>query len=55
MADRKVGHAPRVEGIAKEVSCMVGPCVGCTECQGLCTALIEAMTVPDIILNSKKA
>jgi|GEM_PF-2556561 len=29
-----------------------GPCVGCSDCNGLCEALIEALTVPDLITRS---
>ncbi|NRB20049.1 MAG: hypothetical protein HRU33_21515 [Rhodobacteraceae bacterium] len=42
---------PRIEHLAQQVSSLQGPCIGCQNCTGLCLALIEALTVPDIILN----
>ncbi|WIY26942.1 hypothetical protein [Parasedimentitalea psychrophila] len=42
---------PRIEHLALQVSSLQGPCVGCQNCTGLCMALIDALTLPDIILN----
>lgn len=39
--------------LAMELAALQGPCVGCTECDGLCAALIDALTVPDVILSKK--
>jgi len=33
------------------LSLQIGPCIGCNDCTGLCSALIDALTLPDIILN----
>jgi len=43
-----------MEHLALQVSNLQGPCVGCQNCTGLCTALIDALTLPDVILNRAK-
>ncbi len=48
---RKIGHAPRTTTLARTIGQLSGPCVGCTGCTGLCAALIDAITVPDLILR----
>ncbi|MFW2541953.1 hypothetical protein ACN2XU_04870 [Primorskyibacter sp. 2E107] len=50
-SERKIGHAPRTTAIGQQIIAMQGPCIGCKGCQGLCEALIEALSVPDVILN----
>jgi hypothetical protein len=52
--DRKIGYAPKVTAIAKELTKLQGPCIGCPGCTGLCVALIDALTVPDVILAKAK-
>lgn len=52
---RKAGHAPKVTAVAKELTTIQGPCIGCEGCTGLCAALIDALTVPDAILSKSKA
>ena len=42
---------PRTDHLAQQLSSLQGPCIGCENCTGLCMALIDALTVPDIILN----
>ena len=49
--DRKAGWAPRTATVAREMGELQGPCVGCRDCRGLCPALIEAMTLPEIVLG----
>lgn len=49
--DRLVGQAPRAERLAQQLAAMQGPCVGCSGCRGLCSALIEAVSLPDVILR----
>ena len=49
--DRLIGHAPRTKALGQELVSVQGPCIGCKECSGLCTALVEALSVPDIVLN----
>jgi hypothetical protein len=31
-----------------------GPCVGCSDCNGLCAELIDALVIPDVILSKKR-
>ena len=53
--DRQIAHAPRSRALAGQIAGLRGGCVGCTECAGLCTALIEALTLPGMILKEKQA
>lgn len=50
---RTKSTAPKVQALASEVSGLQGPCVGCTNCVGLCEALIDALVLPDLILSRK--
>ncbi|MDF1802402.1 hypothetical protein [Thalassovita sp.] len=49
--ERQVANAPRTVAVGNEVASLGGTCVGCTDCRGLCQALIEVMTFPEVILN----
>ncbi|MCR9126847.1 MAG: hypothetical protein NXH82_12050 [Rhodobacteraceae bacterium] len=51
--DRKAAFAPRTRALAQDLTKVTGPCVGCPGCEGLCVALIEAMTLPDAILKKE--
>ncbi len=50
---RIVAHAPHTHALAADLAALHGPCIGCKGCEGLCQALIDAMLVPDIILNGR--
>ncbi|WGW02381.1 hypothetical protein [Tropicibacter oceani] len=50
-SDRLIGHAPRTAAMGQQLTTIQGPCIGCKGCQGLCQALIEAMSVPDVVLG----
>ncbi len=49
--ERRIAHAPQVAELARQTAALAGPCVGCTECRGLCHALIEALVVPELVLG----
>ena len=51
---RSRGETRRSEALASEIAGMSTRCVGCTDCRGLCRELIEAIVVPDIILNEAR-
>ena len=51
---RTQAQTPRVKALSVEISGLHGPCVGCQDCVGLCTALIEALVLPDVILTRKR-
>ena len=53
--DRKQGHAPKTTAVAVTLAGMTQPCVGCTGCQGMCQALIDAITLPEIVLSRRAA
>jgi len=36
------------------IGTLQGPCVGCKDCKGLCTALIDALLIPEYILSKGK-
>lgn len=52
--DRTKADTPNVNALSVSLSGLGGPCVGCTECVGLCQALIDALVVPDIVLAKKR-
>lgn len=49
--DRLAGFAPRTRALASDLAVLQGPCVGCTDCEGLCRELIEALVLPDVVLG----
>jgi len=52
--NRSKADASKVKALATEVSGLQGPCVGCSNCVGLCEALIDALVLPDLILSRKR-
>ncbi|MDU9006106.1 hypothetical protein [Sedimentitalea todarodis] len=48
---RHIAEAPRTTALTTEIAKLNGPCIGCSECDGLCKELIEALVVPDVILS----
>jgi len=53
--ERTVAHAPRARALTGRIASLRGGCVGCKDCTGLCTALIETLTLPGMILKEKEA
>lgn len=51
---RHIAEAPRTAALTSEISKLNGPCIGCTECDGLCKELIEALVVPNMILSKSQ-
>ena len=49
--DRLAAYAPRTRAVAETLGELQGPCLGCANCQGLCIALVEAMTLPEAVLS----
>lgn len=52
--DRMAAFAPKTRAVSSELAMMQGPCVGCTECEGMCKELIEAIVLPDAVLKKGK-
>ncbi|MCB1348426.1 MAG: hypothetical protein R3D80_04155 [Paracoccaceae bacterium] len=52
---REVAHAPRTRALAVQIANLRGGCVGCSDCAGCCTALLDALILPDLVLKEKKA
>lgn len=52
---RDIAHAPRARALGQKIANLRGGCVGCQSCSGLCTALLEALTLPDLVLKEKEA
>mgnify|MGYP000435948052 CR=1 FL=1 len=44
-------ETPNINNLSSQIVSLQGPCVGCTDCTGMCQALIDALTVPDLILS----
>ena len=51
--NRSKPETPKLEALAGQVSALQGPCVGCSDCVGLCTALIDTLVLPDMILTKR--
>ncbi|WP_299620890.1 hypothetical protein [uncultured Tateyamaria sp.] len=49
---RNIGHAPRTRALAEELNALNGPCIGCTGCEGVCQALLDALVVPDVVTKA---
>jgi len=43
----------RTDELARRLNDLYGPCIACAECHGMCPALIEALILPDVILNKE--
>lgn len=41
--------------LARELAALNGPCVGCADCKGLCAPLIDALTLPDLVLSKGRS
>ena len=50
---RKIAHAPRCHTLAQDIASMPSTCVGCTDCQGICAALIDALILPELIIRDR--
>ncbi|MDF0599852.1 hypothetical protein P1J78_03810 [Psychromarinibacter sp. C21-152] len=50
---RHIAHAPRTQDLGRGVAALTQPCVGCTDCRGLCQTLIELMTLPEVIVDRR--
>jgi len=42
---------PNINNLSSQIVGLQGPCVGCSGCTGMCQALIDALTLPDLILS----
>jgi hypothetical protein len=40
--------------LQEELSTLRGPCVGCTDCDGICAELFDTIVLPDVILSKRK-
>ncbi|MGR3803372.1 hypothetical protein [Marinibacterium profundimaris] len=49
--DRSFPPSPRSQELLAKLNGIYGPCVGCTVCDGLCQALIDALMLPDVIVR----
>ena len=55
MKTRQVAaFAPRTRAVADDLKIPDQPCLGCPGCKGLCLALLEAATLPDVILGKDR-
>ncbi|MDE4132304.1 hypothetical protein PXK00_04230 [Phaeobacter sp. QD34_3] len=48
---RNQAETPNADRVSVQINGLKGPCVGCSDCVGMCRALIDALTVPDAILK----
>lgn len=52
--NRSKAETPKLAALAGQVSALQGPCVGCSDCVGLCMALIDTLVLPDVILTKRR-
>ncbi|NVK97904.1 hypothetical protein KQ247_07630 [Ruegeria pomeroyi] len=52
--DRSKPETPHLHALSGQISTLQGPCVGCSDCVGLCKALIDTLVVPDLVLTRKR-
>ncbi len=52
--NRTKAETPKLDSLAGQVSALQGPCVGCSNCVGLCEALIDTLILPEVILSKKR-
>ncbi len=52
---RKAAFAPRSEAVGAQLAALNEPCVGCTDCTGLCKDLIDAVVLPDLLLSRRRS
>ena len=52
---RKTAFAPRSEAVGAQLAALNEPCIGCTDCTGLCKDLIDAVVLPDLLLSRRKS
>ena len=45
---------PHIDKLSVQIDGLKGPCVGCSDCLGMCRALFDALTVPDTILKKSR-
>ena len=50
---RQIADAPRTAALASEIAKLNNPCVGCSDCNGLCKELIEALERAGIACDLK--
>lgn len=48
---RTKAETPNINNLSDQIVGLQGPCVGCTNCTGMCQALIDALILPDLILS----
>ena len=53
--ERRAAFAPQTKALAAEMTTLNGPCLGCAGCDGLCAALVEAITLPRAVLKESRA
>lgn len=52
--ERQIAHMPKSCAVAGSAVRRPQGCIGCTHCKGLCAELIEALTLPDVILKQRR-
>lgn len=47
-------QTPNVTELSMGLAQLNNPCVGCSDCVGLCDALIDALVLPDLVLSKRR-
>lgn len=48
---RSQAETPNLDRLSVQINGLRTPCVGCSDCTGVCRALMDALTVPDAVLK----
>lgn len=51
---RNKAETPNMTELSMGLAQLNNPCVGCSDCVGLCEALIDTLILPDLILSKKR-
>lgn len=52
--ERRIGYPFKAAELELNLRQLKEACLGCADCRGLCTTLIEAMFLPDLIMAEVK-
>jgi formate hydrogenlyase subunit 6/NADH:ubiquinone oxidoreductase subunit I len=55
MVSRHEAARSRATENLRSTLAFAGPCIGCTDCRGVCAALIEAFALPDAVLAKSRS
>jgi formate hydrogenlyase subunit 6/NADH:ubiquinone oxidoreductase subunit I len=52
--DREIGASARLGDFGHSVTRLQGQCIGCDSCRGICSTLLDMVSVPGIVLKDNE-